>query len=166
MAVDNLTAEIVRELLSYDPDTGVFTWIKRVAHRVQVGSVAGTRCKRHARLMILSKQRLAHRVAWLYVHGEWPKNVIDHINRDGFDNRLCNLRDVTQSENLQNASVSRKNKSGVTGVRFDVKRGKWVAEIKANYQNMSLGRFATKDEAVAARRKAEQELFTAINRHV
>lgn len=162
MAVDNLTAEVVRELLHYDPNTGVFTWKHRVAHRVQVGDVAGTRCKRHSRLMILSKQRLAHRVAWLYVHGKWPDGVIDHINRNSFDNRLCNLRDVTQRENLQNASLSRKNKSGVTGVRFDPVRCKWVAELKAQHRNLNLGRFATKEEAVAARKRAEAQHFTPI----
>ena len=166
MATDNLSAETVRELLGYDPETGVFRWKKRVAHRVQAGDVAGTDGIRARRLMILSKPFLAHRVAWLYVHGRWPDGVIDHINRDPFDNRIANLRDVTQRENIQNASMSRRNTSGVRGVFWRADRGSWRAEIKVDYKSKYLGDFKTLEEASKARADAEAACFAPINRKV
>lgn len=164
MANDDLTAEVVRELLNYNSETGVFTWKKKAARRVQVGDVAGCINQRYRSLTVLGKRYLAHRVAWLYTHGKWPEGVIDHINRDAFDNRIANLRDVTQMENLQNASSKSNNKSGVEGVFWDKQRQRWRAEIRVNYKTIALGRFTSKADAAAARAEAKVRLHASINR--
>lgn len=163
MTNDDLTAEVVRELLNYDSETGVFTWKKRAAHRVQVGDVAGCINQRYWSLTVLGKRYLAHRVAWLYTHGKWPEGVIDHVNRDAFDNSIKNLRDVTQIENLQNASRKSDNKSGVKGVFWDKQRQRWRAEIRVNYKTIGLGRFTSKADAAAARAAGEAKHFARIN---
>jgi hypothetical protein len=157
MATEDLSAELVRLLLDYDLDTGVFRWKVRVAKRVRVGDVAGIDGVRERRISILGRQHLAHRVAWLYVYGEWPKQVIDHINRNPFDNRIANLRDVSQRENVLNSSLSRANKSGTTGVRWIDGRKRWRAEIMINRKAINLGYFAAKADAEQARRVAEAE---------
>jgi hypothetical protein len=85
-----LTAERLRELLNYDPDTGVFTWRVRPVHSHRVGDIAGSvRTTRGYRLIgVAGRVYKAHRLAWLYMMGEWPKDQIDHINRDPSDNRF------------------------------------------------------------------------------
>lgn len=150
----NLTANRLRELLNYDPETGVFTWaITRRGCRK--GSVAGCKMK-HGYITIRLDNALytAHRLAWLYTNGEWPAEQIDHINRDRADNRISNLRAVTNAENAQNQKT-RANKSGFTGVRKE--NSKWVAEIKVNYKPIRIGLFETPEAAheayVAAKRK-------------
>ena len=96
----------------------------------------------------------AHRLAWLYVNGEWPAEQIDHINRDRADNSITNLRSVTNAENAQNQRA-RANKSGFAGVRKE--NNKWLAEIKVNYKPIRIGLFETPEAAheayVAAKRK-------------
>ena len=96
----------------------------------------------------------AHRVVWAVVYGVWP-SLIDHINGDPLDNRVNNLRDVSQSENMRNASLSVRNTTGQVGVCFDNARGKWAASIRAEGKNIKLGRFNTIPEAVESRKAAE-----------
>jgi hypothetical protein len=92
----------------------------------------------------------------LYVYGEWPKLNIDHINRNPSDNRLVNLRDVTQKQNRQNASKRSDNTSGYPGVYWFKRDSKWVANIKHDYKLIHLGLFESLEEAVAARKAAEK----------
>ncbi len=150
----NLTANRLRELLNYNLETGIFTWaITRRGCRKD--SVAGCKMK-HGYIAIRLDDALytAHRLAWLYVNGEWPANQIDHINRNRADNRFSNLRAVTNAENAQNQKA-RVNKSGFTGVRKE--NSKWLAEIKVNYKPIRIGLFDTPKAAheayVAAKRK-------------
>src|SRR4030095_7776066 len=145
MAKTDLTASAVRELLHYDPDTGVFTHIfprPRVAVGTRAGSLIKTTGYRvHCVLGVNVKE---HQLAWFYVNGEWPKNDIDHINGVRDDNRIVNLRDVTRAVNLQNRRVSQ-GRSGFLGVRQQGHR--YRAEIEANSERFHLGTFSTAEAA-------------------
>jgi len=145
----NLTIERLKELLTYEPATGEFRWIAKRGKRQQCGEIAG-HIDRSGYRQIRVDQRLylAHRLAWFYVHGEWPPNGLDHINRAPGDDRIVNLRLATQAENLRNTSIRSDNTSGQRGVSWG--HGKWVAEIQVNRKRIYLGRFAELDQAKAA----------------
>jgi hypothetical protein len=116
MAARTLTQDRLKEVLDYDPATGVFTWIKP-RNGVTVGDEAGGLSKDGYRHLCLDKKQWkSHRLAWLYVHGEWPKGEIDHINRVRDDNRMENLRVVTPQQNKMNHGGHKRNRSGITGV--------------------------------------------------
>ena len=157
IARPELTAEKLRELLHYDPETGIFTRKVRTSSRIKIGDVAGCLSSRdgYLRIAVLSRDYLAHRLAWLYVYGNWPEDQIDHINRNRSDNRISNLRGVTNKQNLQNASKYSHNTSGHTGVCWHKQCSKWVAQIAHNRKHLSLGCFATIEEAIAARKAGE-----------
>jgi hypothetical protein len=106
----------------------------------------------------------AHRLAWLYTHGEWPAGQIDHINRDRRDNRMCNLRVVTHSENLQNIQIWRSNKSGQRGVSWNTREKIWRAQICHQKQQIYLGNFKDKQEAINAY-KAAAKVYHKYNPH-
>lgn len=153
-----LTQEKLKELLHYCPDTGVFTWRVAASKRVRVGEVAGSfNTLGYARIAVNGKLYGSHRLAWLYMHGEFPTDHIDHINRVPGDNRLCNLRAATQSENMQNKSQYRNNKSGHIGVSWKKSAKKWMAWIDVNCKTIYLGYFTDISEAIAARKAAEPQ---------
>lgn len=156
-----LTQGRLCEVLDYDPASGVFIWKMRLAHRLQIGDVAGSlNNKGYLSIRIDTKIYLAHRLAWLYVHGEMPDRV-EHRDRSKLNNSIDNLRLATQSQNLYNVGLRDSNTSGVIGVHWDRNRGikgKWVAQIRANGKSRHLGRFDTLEEAAAVRRKATEEL--------
>lgn len=138
MAKTNLTAERLREVLHYDPDTGVFTWRSDLktgynnnALLHKAGDIAG--CKDNIgrfKISIDSCNYYSHRLAWLYIIGEWPTNSIDHINGNNGDNRFCNLRDVLPRINSQNLRKPTKaNTSGYLGVTRH-KKTRWRAVIR------------------------------------
>ena len=157
-----LTQKQLKELLSYDADSGDFVWLVQRG-RKKAGEPAGV--KDHYGYVVIrinTKLYKAHRLAWLYVYGVWPDNGLDHINRNPADNRVVNLRDVSHSANLHNAQVRRGSRSGVAGVRWRVERNRWVASIKVGYRHHNLGSFRTLDEAVEARRDAEQRMLSAV----
>jgi hypothetical protein len=95
-----ITIELVRQILRYEPDTGNFYWLQPRSNAIAIGSIAGTRAG-HGYWQISINDRLyrAHRLAWFYVHGVWPTNVLDHVNGDKLDNSILNLRDVSHSAN-------------------------------------------------------------------
>ena len=103
-------------------------------------------------------KHLAHRLAWLYVHGEWPAEEIDHLNRVRSDNRISNLRLATQAENKQNTSLRRDSTSGHKGVSWHKRDKKWVAEIKLHGKKHYLGYFNNINDAIAARKSEESRL--------
>jgi hypothetical protein len=120
--------ERLRELLEYDPETGVFLWKTRTSNRVKIGSVAGTKHgKGYVSISCDGKRYMAHRLAWLYVHGQFPEEQIDHINGVRDDNRLCNLRCVSSAENQMNMKLDKRSSSGITGVHWHKLTGKWHA---------------------------------------
>lgn len=146
-----ITADELRRLLAYDPDTGVFVWMVRPARRVTVGAVAGcTDAKGYRSIQIDGTQYYAHRLAWLHVHGVLPVADIDHINGDRSDNRMCNLRAATRVENSANRGANRNNTSGHKGVSWHKRDLKWRAKIAVGGIHRHLGYFDTAKEAHAA----------------
>ena len=150
MSKNDLTAARLREL-HYDPETGVFT------HR-RTGKPAGNALPDgRLRICVDYRSYKAHRLAWLYVHGDWPNGCVDHINRDPSDNRIANLRDTTKAENTQNVTAARKSsRLGLLGVRKVWRR--YAARIKADGQERHLGYYDTPEEAHAAYLGAKREL--------
>lgn len=153
-----LTQDRLKELFEYNPDTGYFTRTKAVK-RCKVGDRVGHLADSgYLMICIDDKDHRAHRLAFLYMTGEWPEDQVDHINRVRDDNRWCNLRCVSNVENNKNSSMQSNNTSGHVGVSWDKSRDKWAAEIRCKIQGRKrLGRFATLEEAVAARKAAEVE---------
>ena len=157
IARPELTAEKLRELLHYDQETGIFTRKVSTASRVKVGDVAGSLDGAgYLNIRVCSRKHQAHRLAWLYIHGSWPKDQIDHINRNRSDNRIANLREVTNKQNNQNKSKRSDNTSGHSGVCWHKRISKWQVKIRHNYKQISLGYFTTLEEAVSARKAAEK----------
>jgi hypothetical protein len=159
MATKILTQDRLKELLHYDPATGVFTWRISPRPNVPVGAIAGATDPKRKHVIIGIGGRLyrAHRLAWLYVHGEWPVSEIDHINRNGGDNRFSNLRLADRFINTQNTGLRKDNKSGYRGVNWSKATGKWRARIQANKRKIDLGCFSEISDAVAAYEKAANE---------
>ena len=153
----SLTAEYVRSILSYCPETGSFTWLVN-RHRKQPGQQAGSiDSGGYIRITIDGQRYMGHRLAWLLVHGEWPSNCIDHVNRDRSDNRFTNLRAATNAENCQN-HLREPGASGLRGVKWHSQRRKWQAAIRVNGLRKHLGLFQTADEASAAYQAARKSL--------
>lgn len=153
--------DYLRKRLRYEPETGKLFWLdyegmpnswrtKWVGKEALTSNSHGYRAG-HIDYVLF----LAHRVAYAIHHGEWPNGRIDHINRVRNDNRINNLRVVSQQENSRNAAMSKNNKSGITGVYWGKAVGKWVAQIKVDYHVKYLGCFDTIEEAAAARREAD-----------
>lgn len=148
--MSDLTAESLRALLDYDPETGLFHWKSRPARNMAAGSIAGRTDRRgYVGINIRYRKYAAHRLAWLYVHGVWPKSQIDHINRNPGDNRIDNLRDVSGSENCTNRVMPTGRASLARGVSLH-KRGRWQAQICIGRTVKYLGLFDTVEEAEAA----------------
>jgi hypothetical protein len=155
----SITAEQVRERLDYDAETGIFRWRSGPV----AGSIAGTtKWNGYRAIYLCGSPRLAHRLAWLYVHGTWPEKHIDHINGDRTDNRIANLRDVTRLWNQQNRQRPQKgNVSGFLGVSLDRRRNLYVARIRVpdgKPYMRHIGSFKTPEEAHAAYVEAKRRL--------
>lgn len=150
-------ADRVRELLDYCPDTGQFTWKIHVANR-KAGTAAGSRHNEgYVSIKVDGKQFLAHRLAWLHVHGSWPSTKLDHKNRNRADNRLENLRPASNNQNSYNAATPRTNTSGTKGVHWHAPYGKWVARVRAEGREIFLGAFKDKADAVKIVEAARNE---------
>ena len=141
----------LRRHVAYDKDTGVFTRIVATGKggRHKAGAVLGhEHGNGYLMVHVCGCRYYAHRLAWMYVYGEWPKQHIDHINGITRDNRIANLRDAPQQINRQNRCVaSRRSKLGVLGVYFDNTRNKYVAQIVAGDGHRISKRFASVQEA-------------------
>lgn len=150
-----LTQERLKELLHYDPETGVFTW--KVARRgTSAGTLAGCTMPRGYRvIMIDGALCYAHRLAYLYVYGETPEGMLDHRDQDKGNNRFSNLRVTTDSQNKLNTGPRATNTSGFKGVYWNKRVRKWAAEIKIDHKKHFLGYFDNILDAVAARKEAE-----------
>lgn len=150
--VKKLSAEYVRSILDYDSETGIFLWKKRDDRRPCwnsrfAGKSAGGKLE-----IITSKTSyivigidgavyLAHRLSWLYIYGEWPKADIDHVDLDGTNNRISNLREATRSQNIANSGMLSSNTSGWKGVSYEKPKRKWKAYIRINGLKINLGRY-------------------------
>ena len=150
-----LTAKQLRAVLRYEPETGMFIWRRR-KQGDHFNSWAGLRAgaKRDLGYIVIRiDYRLyrAHRLAWLYVFGKWPKGEIDHINGDPSDNRIANLRLASSSDQKINSRLRKDNTSGYKGVWFEKRRNHWVAEIMVDGKKRSIGSFPTAEAAKAER---------------
>ncbi len=161
MAKQILTQEYVKSLFDYNPETGIFLWKVKKSQNTKIGIESGTKNKYGYRVLVINYiPYLAHRIAWLYVYGVIPNKHIDHKNRIRDDNRICNLREVTYSENCQNIKIPKHNSTGCIGVYFNKKLKKYGASIKVNKRNKHLGLFDTIFDAAATRRSAENKIYT------
>lgn len=159
-----ITQKKLKELLHYNPETGVFTWTSDAYYTV-AGKKAGWLSQGYIRISIGGKNYLAHRLAWLYVYGEFPKDCTDHINCIGRDNRICNLREATNQENQCNKPANKNNKSGYKGVCWNKTNNKFVAQIKINNKQVRIGQFDCPKEAHKAYCEAADELHKEFANH-
>lgn len=170
-----ISVEMLRQILDYDPETGALTWRERPVSMFTDNGTGGadgnaarwngknagkpalstiTNGYKHG--PIFNQCQYAHRVAWAIYHGAWPEDRLDHINHDRTDNRISNLRVVSAEENSRNQRPTAKAVArGALGISWDRENQKWRAFIRANGRRVCLGRYAKKNDAVAARRKAE-----------
>jgi len=142
MAKTDLTAKRLREIINYDPITGILT------SRGSGADIGRIQARGYVHVTVFGRSYLAHRIAWIFVNGVWPTNEIDHINGDRADNRLTNLREATTSENAQNRKTRADNTSGFTGVRPH--QSAWRADIKINGKYKFVGSYSTPELAYAA----------------
>lgn len=154
-----LTAARLRELLSYDPETGIFRRLVSTSSTARAGDVAGgLNSEGYVRIRVDGVSYRAHRLAWLYVHGRWPTDQLDHRNGVRADNRIANLREATNVENGQNYGVRKSNTSGHTGIHWHIRARKWVAQIRHTGRIHDIGYFDDMADAVSARAKAKAEM--------
>jgi hypothetical protein len=146
----------IKKYLRYDAETGKIFW-KISRGTAKAGNEAGWFYKPYYSLRINKKKYKAHRIAWLLTYGSWPVDQIDHINGNTKDNRLANLRDVSNRENLRNQKIPKNNTSGTLGVSFNKRKQNYQASIKINGKSKHLGYFKNKEEAIAARAVANIE---------
>ena len=169
---DNIPPSVLRELLKYDPETGVFTWVVRPESRflhpkqakVWNKKYGNKRAFQHVNARgylvskIYGKAYQAHRVAWAITYGKWPADCIDHINGDPSDNRLGNLREATVRQNSLN-SRSPRGTSKYKGVFWLSSGQKWAAAIKVHGKQTRLGSFQDEDDAARSYNQAASKLF-------
>lgn len=146
-----ITADYVRTLLNYDPETGIFSWTDKAYKNVKGKKAGYPNANKYLKIRINYKQYSLHRIAWLIVYGVWPENQIDHIDGNRQNNKIANLRDVS-------GSMNQHNRKGFMGVVKNKNNGKpFRARIKVNGKEMNLGRFDTAEDAHKAYLKAKRK---------
>lgn len=149
-----LTQERLKEVLDYDPETGVFRW-KYTEGRAIRGAEAGTIASNGYRVIsINNKKHKAHRLAWMFLYRNFPISQIDHINQDRADNRIHNLRSVSALENGRNQKIRTNNSSGFNGVTWNKRDNIWTSGIRINNVRKNLGSYVYKKDAISARERA------------
>ena len=136
-----LTAERLREVLRYEPDTGRWTWLQSIAARAQKGNRAGSLTTNGRQISIDGCRFKSSRLAWFYMTGVWPSVHIDHRDLDNSNDRWSNLREATNAENGRNARKHKNNTSGLKGVTLDTMTQQWRAQIMVDRKQVYLGLF-------------------------
>lgn len=153
--------EELKNLLHYNPDTGVFTWLpsKGKGSGMRKGVAGTVNFKGYRYIKVAGKSRFAHRLAWFYMTGRWPEDQLDHINGERDDNRWLNLREASNGQNMENiAGPHGKTITGVLGVTF--RRSRYEARIQQGNRRFHVGTFKTKEAADAAYREAKRVLHS------
>jgi HNH endonuclease/AP2 domain len=170
---NDLTAEYVRELLKYDENTGILTWKIRstdkfickfpqraasVWNKRFSGKDAGAYYRKQKTIGINNKKYAYHRIAWLHYYGEWPTEIVDHIDGNTDNNCISNLRPASVAQNGYNRGKNKNNTSGFKGVYWIKGKNKWRAEITVNRKPIHLGHYSSPVEAAQAYQKHANEL--------
>lgn len=169
--VQKIDIALLRQLMRYDPETGKLFWIPRPCEmfanetrarawntwRAGKQALATKDSNGYLNGTISGHPIYAHRAAWAWHHGEWPDGQIDHINHDKSDNRIENLRVVSNAENAKNRKMARNNTSGVAGLYWVKETSKWIARIHVNKKLINLGTFTNIADAADARKAAERK---------
>lgn len=157
-----LTQARLKELFHYDPETGIFTRRVRTSRSTRQGeTLQPSPGKRgYVRFSVDYHLHMGHRLAWLYMEGEWPAEDIDHVDRNRANNAWRNLRLSTMKQNRENTGTQANNTSGFRGVSWFRPSGKWWARIGHNGRRVSLGHYSDLISAVAARMAAERAMYT------
>jgi hypothetical protein len=173
-----VSIEMLWKLVNYDAKSGLFVWKQRTPDMFIEGKISSLVKAKRFNVRYAGKNAQtdrsngykninipncgpirAHRVAWAMVNGVWPEHDIDHVNGVRADNRICNLRLATRSENLRNKRKFPRNTSGYVGVYFYKQRDNWNARISINNKNINLGYFPTVEKAAKARAEAEHKYW-------
>lgn len=158
-----ITQEYLKSILNYDPNTGIFIWKISPAKSVKIGDIAGSpNNQNYIHISIKSKLYKAHRLAWLYMTGNWPNFEIDHKDLNRSNNRFDNLRECDHTKNLQNTNVYSNNLLGLKGVRK--KKDKFEARIRVNKKLIYLGTYKNVEDAVNAYKNASIKYFNEFAR--
>ena len=157
LMLNDLTAEFLRSVLDYNPETGVFTWKVDIGQRGKKGAIAGNIHPSGYRFIrVAGRHYRAYRLAWLFYYGEWPKGPLDHKDRNRANNVISNLRECTRSENAHN-STKCWGSSEYRGVSWQKSRNKWKAQISVNNKVIYLGLFDNELEAANVYREAKEK---------
>lgn len=157
--------ELAKKMFTYNPDTGELT--RRIrAGKCAAGCLVGhPNDKGHLRVSIDYKYYYVHRICWLLYYGEDAPSLIDHINGDGEDNRIENLRLANYSENMANMKITSRNTSGVKGVSWHTSRGMWRANIKVSGKHIHIGYFSDIVEAEVAMKAYRENIHGEFTNH-
>lgn len=164
-----ITLERLRQVLEYDPETGLWRWLRPdLMNKKPISEMAGTISVHGYRIITYEgKKYRASRLAWFYMTGAWPEEEIDHKDRVMSNDKWSNLRAASRSENALNRDLQSNNTSGARGVSWNTEKGKWYAQIKKDGVSHYVGWFDFLDEAIAARDAVAQDLhgdFATLNR--
>ena len=152
--------ETVKKLFHYDAESGMLLWRNGNGRNVKPWQQAkALNGNGYCSVKIEKKNHPVHRIIWLYVYGHFPEQDIDHKNRIRNDNRLCNLRAVSRTDNCQNISLPSHNKSGHIGVSWFKNHNCWTVYVKVNKKNKWLGYYKNLDDAIAARKAGEKQYY-------
>jgi hypothetical protein len=144
-----LTRQRLKELLLYDPNIGLFMHLRSQA-AAKAGDIAGTKRQKYCKIYVDGRPYFAHRLVWLYEYGVWPTKHIDHINGNPMDNRICNLREATVSQNQVNSAAKKHSKTGHRGIHMH-KCGRYRVQLQKDGKPVHAGYFDTIESAVIAR---------------
>jgi hypothetical protein len=145
-----INQEYLKSRFNYNPETGEFVCIKSFHKRFIGKKVGSFDSKGYLRLNLHGKFYFIHRLAWLYMTGSWPEEMIDHIDHNQSNNKWNNLRQANRSQNMMNGIKHKDNKSGIKGVNWHSSVGMWRAKIQYNGKEIDLGHYDSKEAAARA----------------